>query len=233
MFVLFATPSYDHKVHLNYLTSFMNTMVVLSQNKITHALKCEGGITFIDHARNVLVHKFLTEYPEATDLFFLDDDISWPPEAVLRLLNHDVDIVAGVYPLKSDDGGYPVSLLANASTGGLIEKDGLFKADFVPTGFMRMRRNVLEVMAEDQPTYPYRQGDGTVLQIQNVFHTGYHDGERWGEDVDFCHRWIDKGGDIWVDPDIEFSHVGRKRWTGNFSTALEGYRKAAFPKEAA
>lgn len=227
MFVLFAIPAYDHKLHLNCVTALTNTAIILSQHRIPHTWMAQGGITFIDHARNVLVDRFLHDYPHATDLFFIDDDVGWDAEAVPRMLAHDVDIVAGVYPLKSDQGGYPVSILADKITRQPIMRDGLVKADFVPTGFMRIRRNVLEVMAEDQPTYPFRQADGSSRDIANVFHTGYHSGERWGEDVDFCHRWAAKGGDIWVDPDIQFSHVGRKEWHGNFGTALAEYGPSA------
>lgn len=223
MFVLFAIPSTDHRLHLNCVASLTNTMVVLSQQGIRHTWTAQGGITFIDHARNVLVHQFLTEYPGATDLFFIDDDVGWPAEAALRLLNHDVDMVAGVYPLKSDEGGFPVSILAHKDSHLPVEENGLIKADFVPTGFLRMRRNVLEVMGEDQPTYPWRRADGTTQHIKNVFHTGYLDGERWGEDVDFCNRWRAKGGDIWVDPDIHFTHVGRKVWTGHLGQSLEAH----------
>lgn len=232
MFVLFAIPAYEHKLHLNCVASLTNTMIVLGRAGIQHTWTAQPGVMFIDHVRNILVDRFLHEFPRATDLFFIDDDVGWDAEAVPRMLSHDVDIVAGIYPLKSDQGGYPVSVIADAKTRQPAMKDGLIKADFVPTGFMRMRRNVLEVMAEGQPTYPFRQSDGSSRDISYIFRSVHHSGERWGEDVDFCHRWAAKGGDIWVDPDIQFSHVGRKEWHGNFGTALAEYGPLV-PKEAA
>lgn len=226
MFCLFATPCLSHQVHLDHFASFVGTHDLLVEKGIPHQATHIGGMAFIDHARNILCHRFLHEFPHATDLFFLDDDIGWPPEAVLRLLEHDVDIVAGAYPWKQDELGFPVSMIADKETGRLIERNGLIKASHVPAGFLRMRRSVVERMAEGQPKYPWRDLNGHTEFIANIFRTGYHEatGERAGEDVDFCWRWADMGGEMWIDPDINFSHNGRKRYVGNLSQSIAHLR---------
>lgn len=220
MFVLFATPCLSAKLDLDYFFSYLRTSALLSEYKIDHSVRCQAGIAFIDHARNVLCHNFLHDYPDATDLFFIDDDIGWQPESALRLLQRDEDIVGGVYPLKQDPIGFPISLEADRNTHQLIEKDGLFLASFLPTGFMRIKRHVIEMMGEDVPTYPHHRADGVTEHIKNVFQTGYKDGERWGEDVDFANRWRAMGGEMWVDPEITLSHIGRKRWCASFKNAV-------------
>ena len=231
MFVLFATPCLSAKVELDFFQSWAQTSPLLASKGISHNIRFQVGICFIDHVRNVLCHTFLHEFPQATDLFFLDDDIGWPPEAVLRLLERDEDIVGGAYPLKQDALGFPVALEGNPDTHTLVERDGLVKAVHLPAGFMRIKRHVIERMAEDQPTYPHRRADGVVDQVKNIFHTGYYDGERWGEDVDFANRWHAMGGSMWLDPDITLSHIGRKRWAGNYSEVLplvrQGYAEHA------
>ena len=233
MFVLFATPCLSHQVHLDHFSSFIRTHELLREKNISHLATHIGGVAFVDHARNILCHRFLRDFPMATDLFFLDDDIGWPAEAVLRLLSHDVDIVAGVYPLKQDEGGFPAEITAERATGRVHRKGPLVQAGFVPGGFLRIRRPVIEKMADQSPTYPFRQSDGVVHQIANVFRTGYdpESGERLGEDVDFCRRWTKLGGEMWIDPDIDFSHVGRKRWAGNFNDAVRHWETR--PMEAA
>jgi len=220
MFVLFACPCLSAKVELDFFQSFMQTSMLLGKLGIPHTIRMQPGIAFIDHARNVLCHNFLEEFPDATDLFFLDDDIGWEAESVVRLLEHKEDIVGGIYPLKQDEVSFPVSLEADPKTHKLIEKNGLVEAGFLPTGFMRIRRHAIELMAADQPTYPHRLADGTTNHIKNIFHTGYYDGERWGEDVDFANRWRAKGGHMWVDPEITLSHIGRKRWCASFKDAV-------------
>lgn len=220
MFVLFATPCLSAKMELDFFQSFMETSSLLARQGISHTIRVQPGIAFIDHARNVLCHSFLHEFPDATDLFFLDDDIGWQASAVLRLLEHKEDIVGGVYPLKQDEIGFPIELNADGDTHKLIERNGLLQANFLPTGFLRIKRHAIEMMAADQPTYPHRRADGVTDQISNIFHTGYYDGERWGEDVDFANRWRAKGGHMWVDPEITLSHWGRKRWCASFKDAL-------------
>lgn len=226
MFVLFATPCLSHSIHLDHFASFVGTHDLLVAKGIPHQVTHIGGMAFIDHARNILCHRFLHEFQHATDLFFLDDDIGWPPGAVLKMLEHDVDVVAGVYPLKQDGGGFPATLIADRETTQPIEYRGLIKASTVPAGFMRIRRAVIERMAEGVPTYPWHRSDGRTDRIANIFRTGYDEksGERAGEDVEFCWRWADMGGEMWIDPDINFSHVGRKRYHGNFNDAIAAVR---------
>jgi hypothetical protein len=38
--------------------------------------------------------------PQATHLLFVDGDIGFEPEQVLRLINCGADVVAGIYPIK-------------------------------------------------------------------------------------------------------------------------------------
>ena len=224
MFVLFAVPCLSAKVELDFFHSFMETSALLAKNGISHTIRLQAGIAFIDHARNVLCHDFLVKYPDATDLMFIDDDIGWEAASVMRLLGHKPDIVGGIYPLKQDEVGFPVELNATQDTHKLIERDGLVQANFLPTGFMRLKRHAIEMMAADQPTYPHHRADGVVEHIKNIFHTGYYDGERWGEDVDFANRWRAKGGHMWVDPEITLSHIGRKRWCVPFKDAVVAAR---------
>ena len=219
MFVLFATPCLSAKLDLDYFHSYLHTTAALQSQHIRHVIRLQAGIAFIDHARNVLCHNFLHDFPEATDLFFIDDDIGWTSDSVMRLLQSREDVVGGVYPLKQDQVGFPIAL--ESRNGKLIERNGLYEASFLPTGFMRIKRYVIEAMAYEVPTYPHHRADGVIEHVKNIFQTGYKDGERWGEDVDFANRWRAMGGRMWVDPAITLSHLGRKRWTASFAPAVE------------
>jgi hypothetical protein len=53
--------------------------------------------------------------------------------------------LCGVYPKKQDNQEFPVTLMMK--DGKVIKRDHLYKADLVPTGFMRIKRHVLEKMA--------------------------------------------------------------------------------------
>ena len=64
-----------------------------------------AGMPF-DHARNMACEQTLSGGFDW--LFFLDDDVITPPDAILRLIAHNKPIVSGVYYRRSPPIGLPV-----------------------------------------------------------------------------------------------------------------------------
>ena len=223
MFPVFATPCLTHQVTLEFFLSYLRTSQVLSQNGIPHACIQVGGDCFVAKARNKLVHQFLTDFPTATDLFFIDDDVGWQTDTVLRLLRADVAVAAAVYPHKQDAPSFPVDL--EARDGEFIEHDGLLRAGMVPAGFLRIRRSVIERMVAGCPTYLETSADGSTATVWEVFHTVCEGGYWYGEDIKFCRDLRDMGIDIWVDPTAVLTHTGRKRWTGTLMDGVKQWRE--------
>lgn len=224
--VLFATPSLDHRVTLEYLRSWTETVWALTAKGIGMGRIDRGGDQFIAKARSKLATEFLLNYPMATDLFFLDDDISWPPAKIIEFLERPEDIVAGIYPKKQDKTDFPVELQANLTDGSLIENDGLLKAHGVPTGFLRIKRRVLEKLAESAPRFKEEEADGQIREFIGFFQSGIGpDGFWWGEDYTFCRNVTDSGFDIWVDPNILFWHRGNKAWSATLVDYLDKFRE--------
>jgi hypothetical protein len=234
--VLFCIPSLAGKIDLDFSIAWDQTKALLMTNGIGHAVQVVRGDTFIDKARNRLVTHFLEDFPLAANLFFLDDDIGWPPEKVLEFLYRPEPILAGAYPMKTDEGAaqqYPLELAAK--DGHLICRNGLYLANWAPTGFMRIKRAVLEQMAASADVYVEPEIGGTTGVRYSLFEAGAmqpdagKDAEFWtskagsthrvvpwrGEDIYFCDRWRAMGGEIWVDPTIHFSHRGGKKWEGS------------------
>lgn len=230
--VYFATPSLDHRVTLNYLTSWTDTVWLLKDRGIRHGCINRGGDCFVAKVRSKIVGDFLKT--DGTDLFFLDDDIGWPAEKALEFIDSPELIIAGVYPKKSDDLDWPVMLDADADTGNLFElMDGgsahLVRANgFAPAGFMRIKRHVLEVLWDKAPLFRDPESGGKVGEYRAIFQSG-PDADGWwcGEDVNFCREAVAAGFDIWVDPHIEFSHRGGKTWTGTLADHLDTFRHKA------
>lgn len=169
-------------------------------------------------ARNMLVAKFLAS--KATDLFWWDSDLGAPQGAMLKLLNHPVDIVAVPYPMPKDPESYIINHPGNRPrprdpATGLIWVNGL------GLGFSRMKRSAIERMIERyghrkyRPEYSYEN-----LEAWSLFDFEFR-GADFGEDMTFCQRWADIGGQIWIDPDIRLSHVGPKTYEGCYATFLE------------
>jgi hypothetical protein len=89
-------------------------------------------------------------------------DIAWQKRHVDRLISHDLDIVSGAYSRKNDPeyihGGYwkkPGRISQYLSA----KETGLHEVDWVPGGFLLVKRKVFETMFFpwwECPTIPYK-----------------------------------------------------------------------------
>jgi hypothetical protein len=92
MNVLWATPSYVSAVSMHYVTS----MFELTHESIRLGLKSSLNMyadSLVTRGRNEIVKYFLM-HEEYTHLFWIDADISFKPQAAIRLLlaDHDASI---------------------------------------------------------------------------------------------------------------------------------------------
>lgn len=255
-FVVFCTPTYNFSGTLEFCGSVAQTVALLMQRNIPHAFMFRGGLCFVDVARNLCCDSFLRDFPDATDLFFLDDDVGFPGAKVIEFLDRPEDIVCGIYPKKSDSPEYPVTMKID-DAGKMIEKNGMHAAVNIPGGFLRIKRHVIEKMAAASERYDFYDKTDGIRNIANIFETGMQknyapvraaletlannptpencelakqvlaqpicDGQYWGEDSVFSRKALEMGFDIWVDSNIEFTHRGQKKWSGNFSPVLQHY----------
>ena len=223
--VFVGLPAYEGKRCVTSEVSLMFAQQVFWMNRIGYELEYETKCPYVSMARNNIVSKFM-EREEFTELLFIDSDVGFPPEAFKGLLDCDVDVAAGVYPKKSDNANdWPV-VLKTTPEGLPIVKEGLLLAEGAPTGFMKIKRHVIEKMQQAYPELRYL--DGLTGRISyDLFGCGvrYYDPEtgigRWyGDDFGFCDLWERIGGEVWIAPNIDFEHVGAKTYKGNYQTFL-------------
>ncbi|MBV6340451.1 hypothetical protein [Candidatus Magnetobacterium casense] len=192
----------------------------------THALRDNGhnvmpyihsGDCYIARARNMCVELFLNT--TCTDLIFVDSDVAFDKDAMLKLLKHDKGIVAGAYPYRKTGLEFPVVLKFDEATNNCLdEKTGLVSATGVPAGFMRINRRVFEQMASHYKMERDSRGLCTFFDTGKLF----GDNVWYGEDATFCKRWVEMGGEIWVEPNINFKHIGTQKFEGNYFNFLSG-----------
>lgn len=169
------------------------------------------GDCHVDDARNSLVRDFLES--GASDLVFIDADVGFQAEDLVRLLSYDRDMVGGAYPKKCDQEAYPVKIAPGPIWA---DKDGLIEVEGTATGFLRIRRNVFEVLADS--TVECRNPDGKPLRL--YFERTVFDGNRYSGDIAFCVKWRRTGGKIFVDPGCYLEHRGEKSWAGTYGSHL-------------
>lgn len=235
--VLFAVPSYSGAACAEFLPSYIDTVSALSAAGIASGFSTCPFDPYLSKARNRLATEFLTTWTMATHLFFLDDDIGWPGAKVAEFVKRDLDLLCGVYPKKTDRGEFPAQLLiVDGKPVEHPEHKGLYRALLAPTGFMCIKRHVLERLAAASGQYFDTTKAVDPLMHFNIFDMGFFtpDGERpknqggvkgefWGEDYYFVRKWRDMGGEVWIDPDVDFSHRGTKAWTGNLKTTMDAW----------
>lgn len=192
--------------------ALLQAIPVLEREGIAWDVFIEAGNCHVDDARNSAVREFMKT--SCTDLFFIDADVGFAPEAIARLLKFDRDLVAGVYPKKTDDEDFPVTVADGVELWS--EADGLVEVVGAPTGFMRIRRNLLEAMCEK---YKHRRYSGQKAGPDDppytiLFERTYENGRRFSGDYAFCNKWRAMGGKIYVDPELPFTHEGLKEWGG-------------------
>lgn len=208
--IFIATAAYQF--HPNYTHSLAAAMPMLQQNGIAVTLCHVAEHCHVDDARNALVREFMQS--KASHLVFIDNDVGFGPHELLRLAQHDRDMVAGVYPLKEDDEGYPVRVESGHDL--YADKDGLVEVVGLPTGFMKISRSCLEKMIEAHGDRKFwgrgQDQDGPPHVI--LFERTFKDGVRYSGDYAFCEKWREMGGKMYVDPEMYFTHSGTKEWSG-------------------
>ena len=203
--VMIGTPAGDGTVCVPYLRSILESWALLTAANWQMSMHLVIQDSLVMHARNEIVSYFMNSAAE--DLVMIDSDIGWVPRDLVRLLRHDVPLVAGVYQRKSEE---KVDFTVKFPAAGVVRdmQTGLLKAERVGTGFMRLRRDALELMRKKYQHLSYEDKSGQVEYC--LFDTSISNGQFCGEDFTFCDRWRAIGGEVWVDPDIRLSHIGSK-----------------------
>lgn len=177
--------------------------------------------SLISRARNTLVAKFLNN-PESTHLMFIDADIGWEPWHLLVMLNRQVDVIGGLYPMKT----LPVKWVVNGFDGAEEGPEGLQEVSKTGTGFMLVKRDVFEKLNSHPAVKPFNNDIGLPKELDQHLRTYYDTAVRenryYSEDWTFCENWRDIGGRIWVDKRVLLRHTGT--YTFDFQAQEPLYR---------
>lgn len=180
-----------------------------------HGMVTEVGCPYVSGARATMLRKALDA--KADVIVFIDHDLSWKPEDLLKLIETDGDVVAGIYRFKKDEEEY-MGVLDDIEGMPQVRKDGCIKATLVPAGFLKVTRNAVNRFMEKYPNLVY--GEATMPSV-DLFNHGAHKGKWWGEDYAFSRNWTDIDGEIWIVPDLSLNHhTSEKMYEGNYHQFL-------------
>jgi hypothetical protein len=200
-------PCYGGQLTESTFMSFIKWSNTARQLGIDWTMETMTNESLISRARNTLTAKFLNN-KDSTHLFFVDADIGWEPWHLLVLLNRDVDVIGGLYPMKS----LPIKWCVNGFDGAEEGPDGLQEVSKTGTGFMLIKRHVFEKLNAHPATKPFLNDIGLPVELnpymKTYFDTAVRENRYYSEDWTFCENWRDLGGKVWVDKRVLLRHTG-------------------------
>lgn len=212
----FCIPCYGGQINEGCFISILKYMATAQRIGLNFTIDTMVNESLIPRGRNSLVAKFLYFEPKSTHLMFIDADIGFEPEEIFKLILADKDIAGGLYPKKALPISYVVNKVPNAEKqGNLVEVMNL------GTGFMLIKREVIETMIEKMPELHYMDNIGLDAKYDPfkyaLFDTEIdpETKEYLSEDYLFCKRWRMLGGKIWADLSITLTHMGYHSFRGD------------------
>jgi hypothetical protein len=156
---------------------------------------------------------------KADVIVFIDHDLSWRPNDLLKLVETEGDVVAGTYRFKREPEEYMGRILTNSEGRPIQRSDGCISAFAVPAGFLKITTKGLNTFIEHYPELCYGERHSPHVDL---FNHGAHKHMWYGEDYAFCRNWIDTKNPIWLVPDLTLTHHGDKEYRGNYHEYLLG-----------
>lgn len=188
-------------------TKFMISLIRLEKFKIqgieTNIVVVEDSMTYT--ARTQLASMALEGNYDF--ILWIDSDMVFPEDMLYRMLLAKKEMVTGVYFQRRGD-HRPViykicNVLEQKEDGKTLQseifddfpKDGLFQVAACGFGAVLMHTEAIRRVA--------RTFDGNVFDpLPGI-----------GEDLSYCWRYAQSGGEIWCNPSIKLGHIGRTIFT--------------------
>jgi hypothetical protein len=221
MKLVIATPFYEVKAYSPYIVSLVNTIRLLNEAGIEYDYYELSGDSYVDRAKNSIVHRFLQS--DATHLMMIDSDMAWDINGFARVLKAAVmgaEVVGAGYPCKNNWEFYGCvpNMEDNQFLGKEIGDMRLLDMWCIPGGFLIYSREAFE---RARPNLKYYVNPENNEKILEAFRCNIEEsGGRVGEDVYFQLRYKEAGGKLWLMPDITIQHYGVKAWEGNYHDFL-------------
>lgn len=209
--ICLAILSYDGRMECKNALSLMQAMAACGERGWGFTYILREADSMVARGRSFLASQFL-ENPQAkdcTDFVQIDVDLSFSADDFIKLCEAPVDVIGGAYPFKDESGDFPLRWPSD----GLYEENGLWVVQAVTPGFFRCTRKALETVARDMPWLEFRdrgvqKDERTWMFFDNLHRpSGIYD-----EGYIFCERWRGSGGKVYLNPDFNITHIGKKAY---------------------
>lgn len=255
--IIIGTPCYGGNLQVGYFQSTIELTKAFTALGVNHEIMTIGNESLIPRARNGIVAKFMAD-DDATHLMFVDADITFQWQSIVKLVLMDKDLSGGCYPKKMinwDKIRHNIKQDAEIDEGLLMAKsldyvfnpvyhqektedgrikltatvnNGMIKVKDLGTGFMLIKKSVIEIMMYKYEHLQYKNNvagyhsDKAADYFYTLFDTEIDPVSKvyLSEDYLFCKRWIECGGDCWLDLSCSLNHTGLMDFRGALATTI-------------
>jgi hypothetical protein len=225
--IYIAMACYD-SVKINTMLSVAKLVKELTKANLEWQIETYKS-PYVSNARNALTALFMRS--EYDYLLFIDSDVEFKPEAVIRMLVTKKDIILTPYRVKIPHDPnlvkYTVSFENDEKVGILPE--GLVEINEGPAGLMLIHKRVFKFLMDSctrlKINHPHNKSSDPYLY--NFWDTTFDlDRGLWrGEDISFCRLARDYGFKIYANIKSTTTHHGSYGWTGRFEDTLTQEKK--------
>lgn len=203
--IAIAVCSHDHSPAA--FAADLAAMAIFSQRELGPEIDigvCMITGTYIHSARRKMLQTVIAE--KCTHILWLDSDMRFPADSLVRLLNHQKPLVGINYAIRQFPTGFVAFKTLNQEESvrleTLPESTGLVEVDGLGFGMVLMSQEVFKVLPslDDDPWFRYDWKPGQV---------------EVGEDVHFCYMVRERGIKLYVDQDLskQCGHIGTMTYT--------------------
>ena len=233
--LVIGTPMYGGMCTSEYTQSLLNLSESANKSDVKLTTIFLGNESLIQRGRNTVAHHFMN-LPDATHLLFIDADIKFRTEDIVRMIQADKSLIVGPVALK----GYNWDEIRQAAvngeddigrTGGvfninklpgidMVDENTPFEIEHGGNAFMMIRRDVFETLKPHTPIYT--NGGRSLpdgVEIYDYFRVEINKDTNHllSEDYFLCHSYRQLGGKVWCAPWVETGHFGSHLFNGKYS----------------
>lgn len=243
MKLLAAVPTHSHSVTVQTAQTLIWLQDLIQRRGGSFRMHWESGAT-VSLVRNAIAAEFLGS--DADHLLMLDADQGVWPGALERMLDFDRPFVGCMYPTRRYDWS-KVNLAAASDVQDVVYQasrfvgwlksdsqsqvqllDGFAPAEHVGTGVLLLKREVFTALMSRHPdlkakgfgpdAYPRHRDSGRWGFFNPAI--SLVDGFPLSEDISFCLRYLEAGGEIWANVIDNVMHAGQHEFVGNYADFL-------------
>jgi hypothetical protein len=166
--LLISSAFYEVKAYSPYITSLVNSIRLLQTANIDWSYQQISGDSYVDRAKNSLVHHFLKS--DFSHMMIIDSDESWDVSGFGRLIKGAIagaEVIAGLYPCKNNwdfYGGVAMYSDDGYVMGKEINNMRLVEMQIAPGGFIIYSREAFERTRLNLNTYVDPETNEEILE---------------------------------------------------------------------